>query len=257
LEIPRSSLRSLTPDLWGKFDFVLVARKGDDGAALGAGALEGEVEDADDDVAEVGPLVDLSDDVENGAEFGERGRIDRNFVSPALWHRPNSILNSPECRLPRYSPNAAFSKQESHTPAPRGSSGKFFIGSTCLATTLQPRAQIGRWIRLPPLPTNVQSLRTAGLVLGLGIGGFLDGIVFHMLLQWHHLICINCGSGPQSPFDLRKEILSDGLFHVVTLGLVVAGVFLLWKAVRRAPALFPPRFLFGAILLGWGIFNLL
>jgi uncharacterized membrane protein len=125
-----------------------------------------------------------------------------------------------------------------------------------MATTLQPQAQIGRWIRLPPLPTNIRGLRTAGLVLGLGIGGFVDGIVFHMLLQWHHLICINCGSGAQSPFDLRKEILSDGLFHVVTLGLVVVGVFLLWQAVRRAPALFPPRFLVGAILLGWGAFNL-
>lgn len=125
-----------------------------------------------------------------------------------------------------------------------------------MATTLQPQAQIGRWIRVPPLPTNVPGLRTAGLVLGLGIGGFVDGIVFHMLLQWHHLICINCGSGAQSPFDLRREILSDGLFHVVTLGLVVAGVFMLWKAVRQAPALFPPRFLAGAIALGWGAFNL-
>jgi uncharacterized membrane protein len=125
-----------------------------------------------------------------------------------------------------------------------------------MPTTLQRRAQVGRWIRLPSLPTNVRGLRTAGLVLGLGIGGFVDGIVFHMLLQWHHLICINCGSGAQSPFDLRREILSDGVFHVVTLGLVVAGVFLLWKAVRRAPAIFPPRFLSGAIALGWGVFNL-
>src|SRR6187549_1175596 len=78
----------------GQLDLVLVARKGDDGAALRAGALEGEVEDADDDVAEVGALVDLADDVEDGPELGERGGIDRDFVPPALWHRPNSILNS-------------------------------------------------------------------------------------------------------------------------------------------------------------------
>ena len=29
----------------------------------------------------------------------------------------------------------------------------------------------------------------AGLVLGLGLGGFFDGIVLHQILGWHHMIC--------------------------------------------------------------------
>jgi hypothetical protein len=27
-----------------------------------------------------------------------------------------------------------------------------------------------------------------GVLLGLGLGGFFDGIVFHQLLQWHHML---------------------------------------------------------------------
>ena len=28
----------------------------------------------------------------------------------------------------------------------------------------------------------------AGVLLGVGLGGFFDGIVFHQILQWHHLL---------------------------------------------------------------------
>ena len=28
----------------------------------------------------------------------------------------------------------------------------------------------------------------AGILLGVGIGGFFDGVVFHQVLQWHHLV---------------------------------------------------------------------
>ena len=31
-------------------------------------------------------------------------------------------------------------------------------------------------------------LRNAGILLGLGLGGFFDGIVLHQLLQWHHMV---------------------------------------------------------------------
>lgn len=102
---------------------------------------------------------------------------------------------------------------------------------------------------------NVPRLRASGIVLGLGIGGFVDGILFHMLLQWHHVICVNCLSPSQTTDDLRLETFSDGVFHLVTLGLVVSGLYMLWGAVRRAPTLLPGRFLTGAMALGWGIFN--
>jgi uncharacterized membrane protein len=28
----------------------------------------------------------------------------------------------------------------------------------------------------------------AGIFLGLGLGGFFDGIILHQVLQWHHML---------------------------------------------------------------------
>ncbi|WP_279401557.1 DUF2243 domain-containing protein [Piscibacillus salipiscarius] len=33
-----------------------------------------------------------------------------------------------------------------------------------------------------------KNLFVAGFILGLGILGAIDGVVFHQLLQWHHMI---------------------------------------------------------------------
>jgi uncharacterized membrane protein len=89
------------------------------------------------------------------------------------------------------------------------------------------------------------STRTAGLVLGLGIGGFLDGIVLHQLMGWHHML-----SG-WYPEDEKINMLGDGLFHLVCLILVCTGIGLL---ARAAPA--PGRALTGWMIAGWGVFNL-
>jgi uncharacterized membrane protein len=124
-----------------------------------------------------------------------------------------------------------------------------------LATQLRPAPRVEISGEIPP-GANIKKLRAAGIVLGLGLGGFIDGILFHMLLQWHHVICVNCLSPTQTTDDLRLETFSDGVFHGVTLALVVAGLFMLWRAVRRVPAILAASFLVGAILLGWGSFNL-
>jgi uncharacterized membrane protein len=89
------------------------------------------------------------------------------------------------------------------------------------------------------------STRSAGLVLGLGLGGFADGIVLHQLLGWHHML-----SG-WYPDDEHLNMLGDGLFHLLCLLLVIAGVALL---ARSRPA--PGRVLSGWIVAGWGVFNL-
>src|SRR3954469_25653290 len=36
--------------------------------------------------------------------------------------------------------------------------------------------------------TNARPLVSAGLALGIGLGGFVDGIVFRQLLQAHHML---------------------------------------------------------------------
>ena len=108
----------------------------------------------------------------------------------------------------------------------------------------------------PPSAGTGSSHRTAPLLLGLGLGGFLDGIVLHQVLQWHHMLT----STDEGPFDtiagLERNTLVDGFFHLGTWVLVVTAttmMFRSWRAGRPAP---PPRVHIGLILVGWGIFNL-
>ena len=71
--------------------------------------------------------------------------------------------------------------------------------------------------------------RGAGILLGLGLGGFFDGIVFHQILQWHHLL--TCAGFPADSLrNLEINTLADGLFHASTYVFVVLGLVI---AVRR------------------------
>lgn len=60
-------------------------------------------------------------------------------------------------------------------------------------------------------------------------------------------------SGVRILEDLRREILSDGAFHVVTLALLLAGSLMLWGALRRGLSVRAPQFLAGAFALAWGL----
>lgn len=97
-------------------------------------------------------------------------------------------------------------------------------------------------------------LVTAGFVLGLGLGGFFDGIVFHQILQVHHMLSAHPRTAVAA--DIRLNVLADGLFHLGTYALTIAGIGLVWRAWRDHDV--PPsgRSLLGAGLVGWGVFNL-
>lgn len=96
---------------------------------------------------------------------------------------------------------------------------------------------------------------TAGLVLGLGLGGFLDGIVLHQILGWHHLVCTTETCQVETVAELKRQNAQDGMFHLGTWTLTVAGVSLLFKAARDPAAAWRGSVLFGAMVYGWGIFN--
>ncbi|MFC0107643.1 DUF2243 domain-containing protein [Kibdelosporangium aridum] len=89
----------------------------------------------------------------------------------------------------------------------------------------------------------------ACLLLGLGVGGFIDGIVLHQLLEWHHML-----SG-WYPADMQANMVADGLFHLLCLIFVMTGIALLVHAAPQAPA-DRGRRAFGWMLAGWGWFNL-
>lgn len=95
-----------------------------------------------------------------------------------------------------------------------------------------------------------------GLLLGIGLGGFVDGIVLHQLLQWHHLLTATEAHRADTVAGLETNTFADGLFHSATWLFVLAGATLLvhaWRQGRVAP---PWRAHVGLLLAGWGLFNL-
>jgi uncharacterized membrane protein len=97
-------------------------------------------------------------------------------------------------------------------------------------------------------------LRKAGILLGLGLGGFFDGIVLHQLLQWHHMVSSVDLFSPATLPGLRTNTFADGSFHAVTYIFTVAGLALLWRALRAGERGTAGQ-LIGLALLGWGLFN--
>jgi uncharacterized membrane protein len=97
--------------------------------------------------------------------------------------------------------------------------------------------------------------RTSGLLYGLGLGGFVDGILLHQILQWHHMVS-HVDDYPVSTLaGLEVNTLADGFFHLATWVCVLAGsvtAIAAWRGGRLAPSW---SFHFGLVLAGWGIFN--
>ena len=108
------------------------------------------------------------------------------------------------------------------------------------------------------MDTNAPSSRrfpvAAGILFGLGLGGFFDGIVLHQLLQWHHVV-----SQLHPPADLASlefNTFWDGVFHAATYAFIVLGLILLWRTAHRWHLWWSGKMLVGAILIGFGLFNL-
>lgn len=98
-------------------------------------------------------------------------------------------------------------------------------------------------------------LRIAGTLLGLGLGGFFDGIVLHQILQWHHLVSHVDRYPTNTVAGLEANTLADGLFHAATYLFAISGLWLLWTVLTRSSLAPGSRKLAGLLLFGWGIFN--
>ena len=102
-------------------------------------------------------------------------------------------------------------------------------------------------------PRSTLSL-SPGVLLGIGLGGFVDGIVLHQILQWHHMLTSG-GYPPDSVRNLNINTLFDGLFHATTWIAIAIGLMLLHRAIRAGEAWSGKRLL-GGMAIGWGSFNL-
>ncbi|MGC1211946.1 MAG: DUF2243 domain-containing protein [Micromonospora sp.] len=107
-------------------------------------------------------------------------------------------------------------------------------------------------------------IRLPALLLGVGLGGFADGILLHQVLQWHHMLSstdtdhIGLRAYPvDTVAGLRMNTLWDGFFHVATWVAVLVGLALLYSRVTRSRGrLWRSPALWGWALVGWGLFNL-
>ena len=105
--------------------------------------------------------------------------------------------------------------------------------------------------------TRSSSPRAPAFLMGIGLGGFIDGIVLHQILQWHHMLTgQHGGESAKTVAGLEANTLADGLFHLGTW-IVVAIAMTMTVSAWRAGALAPPwRAHAGLVLAGWGAFNL-
>ncbi|WP_436938762.1 DUF2243 domain-containing protein [Staphylococcus xylosus] len=85
----------------------------------------------------------------------------------------------------------------------------------------------------------------SGILFGLGVAAFIDEVVFHQLLAWHHFY---------DKSSMTIGLVSDGLFHAFSWFATVASLFLL-ADVKRRNSFWVKRWISG-ILLGLGFFQL-
>ncbi len=84
----------------------------------------------------------------------------------------------------------------------------------------------------------------SGVLMGIGVAGFIDETVFHQLLHWHHFY--DKGSA-------NAGLVSDGFFHAGSWICVVVGIFLFADLQRRRAAI--RRRIWAGALFGWGGFQ--
>lgn len=92
-----------------------------------------------------------------------------------------------------------------------------------------------------------KNLFIAGIILGLGFVGAIDGILFHQLLQWHHMIL--------SP-NIKLEIFTDGLFTALFSAKLIWGGMKIFQDARKNELGISWKIFAGGIFIGGGAFNL-
>lgn len=101
-----------------------------------------------------------------------------------------------------------------------------------------------------------RSITLPAILIGVGLGGFFDGIVLHQILQWHHMLTSTRDYPATTVAGLEVNTLWDGLFHAVTYVFVGIGIFMIWSRAREGGVVWSWKSLLGRSFEGWGLFNL-
>jgi uncharacterized membrane protein len=93
------------------------------------------------------------------------------------------------------------------------------------------------------------------MVIGIGMGGFLDGIVFHQILQSHNML--SAILPPDSLVNVNVAMVWDGMFHVVMWVTTGVGIAMLWNARHHSADTWSGKAFLGSLFMGWGVFNVI
>jgi uncharacterized membrane protein len=87
----------------------------------------------------------------------------------------------------------------------------------------------------------------SGAILGIGLMGAVDSIIFHQLLQWHNFY-----------YDTTEfwRIFSDGLLQAFTAGMLFIGAMRLWTKRLHIAEVLGGAPLWAGLLFGAGAFQL-
>src|SRR4051812_17620280 len=102
---------------------------------------------------------------------------------------------------------------------------------------------------------SIKPLRTAGILLGVGLGGFVDGITLHQILQAHNML--SAQYFPDTLVNEHVNMFWDGMFHAFTWIVTVVGLWKLWRVAQRNRSSLQSNIFVGSMILGWGLFNLI
>ena len=101
---------------------------------------------------------------------------------------------------------------------------------------------------------NKNPLLAAGTLMGIGMGGFIDGILFHQIMQLHSMLSAKL---PQDTVvNIKTSMVWDGLFHALTWITTAVSIRLLCSAAKQPDMSLSGNRFWGSLLLGWGTFNL-
>ena len=127
--------------------------------------------------------------------------------------------------------------------AVHGAGAEAMTGDATAAAAHDPRAG-----------ETTRPVAAGALLIGVGLGGFVDGIVFHQILQLHNML--SAVRKPNTVVNIEANMFWDGLFHAFCWVSVAAGLAVLWNAVLNPGVAKRTGTLAGGLLAGFGLFNL-